>query len=486
MTLQAQRILFFFLLSLFTVYVILCFLAFPVADDFTVPLLLKNGKQTFPELLSFFRNSWNGRYTSHVFSMILPYEFFGIGGYHFALITTLLAFFWSTYLFLRSIFNTGFKQITILLFTAWFMLLYMHILPGPEETIYWWSGALGYTWAIIFHEIWYIVFLKWNETKHHKWTNTLFISIISIIVCGFTEISLVLTLIFIIIFSISSFRLKKFDIHFFIILTSAVSAAIVVLTAPGNSIRMTFFPESQSFMTAIMVSIESLAKLNGIAIQRMSVILTVILIFPFIHEQHINNQIKKLVRIHPLLFLLIWQTVLFFSFFVQSWAMGINPPMRIYNFILFFWLTGFLMLVFNIKLYLTGKKRTSFRPLKGKILYAMTLIVIMSMFLDFIKPPGKPVIFGGNMPAAVYDLTYNFHPFRDELLHRNNEIQIQIQSGADTLILQPLKYKPKVVFYLDISKDPHHFINAFMANSLGVQSVRLSADNKTPVHHFRQ
>jgi hypothetical protein len=487
MTLKAQKILLLFLLSIYSIYLLLCFLSFPVADDFIFSLFLKKGEFQLAGMFSYFRNSWNGRYTSHFFCLIQPYELFGLSGYRLALSMTLVILFLSTFFCLKTLLKPDIQTLCVMLISTWFLLLFLHIMPGAEETIYWWSGALGYTWAIIFHALWLIVFIKWSETKIHKWANTLLISIISIIVCGFTEISLVITImLFFFLMIIPSIHLKKFDRHQLVIILSLLSASIFILSAPGNSIRISFFPEGQSITSALVIAFESLVKLNGIVIQSAPFILTIILIFPFIRIEQLNVCLKNLLTIHPALFVLAWQSLLFTAFFVQSWAMGINPPMRIYNYLLFFWLSGFLFLLFNLKQHFSGKKSLPMSPLKGKVLYTLVLITISSMFLDFKKPPGEPVVFGGNMPAAIYDLTHNFLPFRKELLNRNNDIQHQLQSGADTIILQPLKHKPEVVFYLDISEDPDYFVNYIMAETLGVKIVKLTDhhDGQTIQNNF--
>lgn len=472
----SKKFLLMLILTLFLiVYFVLCLLAFPVADDFTISMVLKEHVHGVKDLLLYLRNSWSGRYSSHLLSATQPYEYFGITGYRLALMFTLALMSASIWIVIRSLFINGYKKNSILIGSLWFMLLYLHIIPGPEETVYWWSGANGYSWAIIFHSLWLTVMIRWSDPSGNKTNNTILLVILSMIVCGFNEISMLLTLIMVVLFVIIPSVLKrKTDLHQFILIFAVVAVSFFIVSAPGNEYRTEYFTESRSFFTAMKISLISLAKLNGIALQSPSIVLTVIFLFTMLNSEKLKPEIKKMISIHPVLFAILWQSVLFSGLFVQAWAMGINPPMRVYNLMLFFWLSGCLLFVSSVKHYLVHKNRIKIKPIKGFALNTMVLLILLSMILDFRKPPGTQIVFGGNFPAAIYDIIYHFQPYKNELHQRNYDISHQIHMENDTIRLSPLKHKPKVVFYLDISENPDYFVNILAANALDVKAVKLN------------
>jgi hypothetical protein len=469
-----QRMMLWVAGLLLGVYALLCLLAYPVADDFTIPVHLAQGNLDRQGLFTHFRSFWSGRYTSHLFSILLPYEWLGLYGYQAVLLLSLGALYLALYHLFSHFFVPALPPLQRHLAAAWMLLLYLHVIPGPEETIYWWSGAAGYTWALVFHCWWLIAWLRHAAAATPRWKHTLGLAALTLVVAGFTEISLALTLALgLLLVVVPAVRRKTFDAHHLLLAGSGLLAALAVLLAPGNALRMELFPHSQSLWISLRIATASLLKLNGILLQSVSVLLTAVLLLPWLQPARLAAPLARITRRHPLLLAGLWQMLLLAAFLVPAWAMGINPPMRVYNYIALFWLTGFLLWLFSINHHLAARTMALWPPFRGKGLQVFAAIILLTLLLDFTKPPGQPPVFRGNTPAAIHDLTTKALPYHHEIRQREHHIRQQQAAGADTLRLPPLQHRPKLVFYLDLTPDPNHWINLMKAWYLQVDAVVL-------------
>jgi hypothetical protein len=462
-------------LACLSAFSLLCFLSVPVADDFTIPIYMKKGIFDQSEMFRYFYHNWNGRYTSHLFSILLPYEILGPYGYKGILFVTLVIFYFSVYFFFQNIFKNNIHTLQNHLNSACFCLLFLNIIPGTEETIYWWSGSVGYTWPLIFQLFWFSVWLRWSQHSKPIPGYTFLLGVLSFIMCGITEISLVVIFVlYVYIIFIPSVRKKLFHRQQLFIVFCILAGGIIVIAAPGNLVRMSYFPQGQQFFTSFWIALVSLGKLNGIFFQSIPVLLLSIVILNSIRTDMLPIPLQNIISIHPVLYFFLWQTLLFGGFFVQAWAMGINPPMRVYNTIGFYWLLGGFFFLFSFHHFFTKKRILNVPLMNAKGIRFILFITLIALFSDFVKPPGQRPVFRGNTPAALYDLIFQSVPYLKETNARQKTIQHQINAGKDTIFLKPFQHKPKLVFYLDATDDPEYFVNMLLADYLEVNTIIVS------------
>jgi hypothetical protein len=85
----------------------------------------------------------------------------------------------------------------------------------------------------------------------------------------------------------------------------------------------------------------------------------------------------------------------------------------------------------------------------------------------------------GNTREAVVDLFYRGPAYRAEMKER----YARIGAGGD-VVVEPIKIKPKTLFFEDITEDPAIWQNVEMARYFSVPSVRLSRTD--PNHPLRE
>jgi hypothetical protein len=217
----------------------------------------------------------------------------------------------------------------------------------------------------------------------------------------------------------------------------------------------------------------SLMKQNGILIQSMPLWLITLLLFPRMNPGSFNTELQRILKLDPLLVLVIGQGVMFVLFFIPAWSMGINPPLRVYNFITPFWLLWFTWLITTIN-HKYGKVLLGTWPVyKGMGLRVMVAVIALSFMVSFVKVPNGELVFGGNTPRAMYDLLFRAAGYNRNMKEREEAILKALAKGETEVVVPALADPPGTIFFIDMTSDPDHWINALYARHYGVGRVRV-------------
>jgi len=276
---------------------------------------------------------------------------------------------------------------------------------------------------------------------------------------------------------------SKADVPLKVWLLLALAIGFLLLfLSPGNARRMVFFANNSDLWDALYISLVSLVKLNAIHLQSISLWLLVLLVFPWLHliripagwSGHRTPGLPRwMVRVakHPLGIFVAGQVILWGLLFIPAWSMGINPPLRVYNFLSPFWLLWLVGLLVAVRHH-SGEKTVKGWPVfEGRGLKIMTLLVVLSLMVNFVKIPGGEVVFGGNVPRAWHDLALRAAPYNRAMHQREALINEALQQGETTLTVPPLRNPPATIHFLDIFPDGEHWVNRLVGEYYGVERL---------------
>ncbi len=165
--------------------------------------------------------------------------------------------------------------------------------------------------------------------------------------------------------------------------------------------------------------------------------------------------------------------------------MGINPPLRIYNYLGLFALGFFFWGLFSLHAWLHKKQIPLYPAFTGWGRAALILIIVLAMAFDFHKQPtpfGAPVdrsslyTYRGNLPLVTSDLFLRARPYSKALQQRQAFLNQQKALGKDSLTVPPIPNPPTSILFLDITPDPTHWINRLQAEWYGIGQIAVDSD----------
>ncbi|MBW6481204.1 MAG: hypothetical protein K0B37_17380, partial [Bacteroidales bacterium] len=249
------------------------------------------------------------------------------------------------------------------------------------------------------------------------------------------------------------------------------SGMVILLLSPGNAKRMELFTEGRNIWQAVKISMVSLVKLNGIHLQSMPLWLVGVLLFAYLRKESFNTKLHGMLRLNPLWVVLMVQGLLLVLFFIPSWSMGINPPLRVYNFLSPLWLLGFGWLLVTLRMRAGERVLESWPVFRGAGLKALLIVIALSFMVHFVKVPGGEVVFGGNVPQAWYDLVFRAPDYNRAMHDRERIIREALAEGRTAVEVPALQNPPRTIHFLDIRPDAGHWINGIVAGHYGVEEV---------------
>jgi hypothetical protein len=170
---------------------------------------------------------------------------------------------------------------------------------------------------------------------------------------------------------------------------------------------------------------------------------------------------------------------------VPAWAMGINPPLRIYNYLGLFALGFFFWGLFSLHAWLTRKGIPLYPAFTGWGQSALIALIVLAMAADFHKQPtpfgekvhpGTLYTYRGNLPRVTSDLFFRVGPYQETLKQREALITQQKALGATSVTVPPLVNPPGSILFLDITPNPNHWINNLQARWYGVEKIEVSGE----------
>jgi hypothetical protein len=260
-----------------------------------------------------------------------------------------------------------------------------------------------------------------------------------------------------------------------------LTSAAIVLTSKGNTGRMWHFPSGGDVLVALQVAALSTGKLLGVLLQQMPLWLAGLLLLPHLSPEALRPSLRPLATLNPLLVAAIALITLFGAMLVPAWAMGINPPLRIYNYLALYFMGFFFWGLMSLHAWLRRKEISLYPAFTGFGRAALVLLIFVAMAGDFHKQPtpfGPPVdraklfTYRGNLPRVTSDLLLRAKPYNQAMQQRQEFAEQQKAQGNTHIVLEPLQNPPSSILFLDITSDPEHWINMLQAECFGVESIK--------------
>ena len=241
---------------------------FPSADDFgqgsaVRHAFLESGSfaaclsTAFSETARIYR-VWVGYFTSMFFTVLQPAAF-SERAYSLTVVLVLFMLTAGVLFFCRSLFYKVLGISRDYAYSVGFLLLLLMIqrLPGRNEALYWYSGAINYTFTVGLALVFLCAVLSYLTAGSQK-TLLLILCAVLAFFCGginyLTALTLMIGLFFII---IALWYLKKLSVNkgIFLIFVSFAAGFLMSCLAPGNRIRGGFM-QGMSAVSAILASLE--------------------------------------------------------------------------------------------------------------------------------------------------------------------------------------------------------------------------------------
>lgn len=325
------------------------------------------------------------------------------------------------------------------------------------ETWFWLVQVCTYLWSIIAFLVIILVILNNNN---NKWLDSIILIISSVFTGGASE-SYAMIFILILILSlilINTSELFKTIFHnkksvrnnlMLSILIICISFFITAI-APGNEVRLNALPQP-SLIERMVIPVKSFA---GLLIFKISLIIPVLILFclPWLilgnyfssgnKKYNFRFEIKPFIYLILLLFVFILPTSIIMS------ETGPDRALAIISFILVFFFSGWFYYVglnFNLN-------KEILKPVKVFSAPAIVFIMIVQIFIQYEKTSAY---------AKAYDARIHF------LKNVKNErVFLEVEPLPDSGML----------YSAEISTDPLHFTNKFLASALGLNNKVKRAD----------
>jgi hypothetical protein len=447
------------ILLLLSPFFILSLYSHPFADDYSISFMtIKSGFWQYQQMMF---SSWTGRYTANFLEALNPLVFHKENLYGIVPLLMLTLLLFSLYSLLRKILRDYYPPVQIFVGSLIFFALILNLYPGISEGIYWMTGATEYLLANILTLFCFSLLAGISSQSNiRKIVRTILVVVFAIMIAGLNEISALFLFEMLFLLLIYHYRTRSFiSIPVLISLIFLVVATVIEISAPGNYDRMGNMSQPMNPLLAATIALSSFVKLCGILFQNPSFLLLSILFIPFAARKPEEDSLAaRIAGLSPLKTSIISLLIILSLYVPQALAMGINPPLRVHGLImvvfLWFWF---------VNLYILVQK---FRRQRNIILYfprwLVTVLAIAMLVLtlgDFYKEPAGAYQYRGNIIRAWTDLMYRAEPYEYQMQGRQREL-MEHKGHNDTLYLSPFRTVPKTVFFVDITAQPEHWINA--------------------------
>ncbi len=436
----------------------------PCADDFTYGFYtyqaLQNG-ESWPSILKWTiyqvhssYDTWQGTFSS-IFFMALTPAVFGAKYYFFTTIIMLGILLFSHYMLLHKLLVNIFKVdfSSFLFIFSCFSFLLIESLHSPVNAIYWYNGAVHYTFMHGCMILLLTAAISIYTTK--KWQVRLVLcictSLLSIICGGSNYVTALLGIVCITGLFILGIHKRLSFWWQSAPLALYVLSFFVNITAPGNSMRQQSFTK-QTPLTAIISSFKSAFDL-ALSWTNLPTLIMIIILIPVIWNMasKISFSFSK-----PLLVLLASICLYACMFTPNYYATSNLGPDRVLN-ITKMW---FQLMILIDEIYIIGWLRNRVLISKREIPhYSLFYLAILGLLLVSLKILPNVLHDYSSYAAYVSLRTGEAQQFYAENMERLDKLT----GDESVIILDELAVKPYLLYFDDITPDRYNWKNQAMA-----------------------
>lgn len=423
-------------------FLILAIYNHPSADDFCYTHLA-NSQGFWPtQIAQFF--DWSGRFTATALLTIAPIDYQDLTVYRILPALLFLLFGASVFLVVNNLLPfISIRDKSLLAFAVFF--LYIINAPQITEAFYWMAGAVTYQLASILSLLLFslILHLQREKDRRKKVFFTCLGGLLCVAITGLNEISMIILCTILFLWLVIDFYVKRsLNMNLAILLVIAVIASGIVVTAPGNFVRMSAKPRRFMFRYSTYRSVKE--TINFLMMWLPMTILIGLFLVPLFRR--IAVQVRKHYVVpsfsvwQMLLLIVLFFGYLCFCFFPAFWSQGGPPPWRTVNVIYLLYIFGFVGFSIMFFLYLQERRMvvSVFPPIVRTILGLLIVVVV--------------VLTPNNISIAYQDLlSGTAYKYDIEMKQRYTDLN---NCASNTCRVSPLEHKPQTIFTYDLASDP--------------------------------
>ncbi|HTA28786.1 MAG TPA: hypothetical protein VK809_13425 [Bacteroidia bacterium] len=442
---------------LFIPFIVLCFYAHPIADDYTyspVSPFWETQKQLYLH--------WNGRYSANFMVMANPILHFSLIGYRLAALGLLLSIPISILFAVSCAFRKVITLLERIVLSSILSLFILSLLSSLPEGIYWYPGAMTYILGCciaIFYMGFVILYQKSNFIGN-RWIHFCVCVILLFLAIGFNEVQMLLFIFAHFAGWISLKKQERFNSIFLPLLLFCALFSSVMFFAPGNHGRESFFPNNHNLVYSLGMTALQMPRFFFTWISSAPLWIGSILFAPVSFKLYKESVLfNKLGQIKPLIVFSFLLVILFLCIFPAYWSTAILGQHRTLNTACFFFILTWFLFIHTVysRNNLAGKMSVALNP---------TIKTGLGVFLIF------TLLFSGNSGTILMDLASGkIRGFDKEMTNRYNLIDAAKKQRKTEIIMQPLQNRPASLFILDIQPGCDHWINQQFAQFYGLKKI---------------
>jgi hypothetical protein len=432
-------------------FFIISFYNHPLGDDYWCTSLVRRYGYWNAQIRLY--NIVPPRYTALAVSCLTPLSFGNFFGYKIIPVAFFLLFIFVTGRLFGNLYSNrikgGLRYLPGLIFAA----IYLSVLPGIGEGIYWSSALSVYQTGIVLFIVLAGALLNWYYNKQKR-AAAFAIACLSLVgIMGCNEIISVISLILVAAIALYKKLSKgRIDTLLIVLLVLSVISVAFIMRFKGLGDRYAMIQTSHSGLFLYSAGLSLLGTGYHIILCLINPFFWAIAVAafePFLRFARLCYTTRRELFDHPKYFLSIWLLILFIIPFSIIYLTGEKPPLRVSNMIIFFFLLG---LVYLGTLASNGRIKV-IRP--GKLftfLERYKIVVVGFLLIAGFLSPNNVSVASGELISGMAS-RYN-----DEM---NERYRLVGQCNGDSCVVPPLKDISRILRYSPADYCDQHFWDYF-------------------------
>lgn len=425
-------------------YLLISQYIFPSGDDYSYAW--KGAVSTdFTATLIGEWNNWNGRYFSNILVLINPISTENFALYQLASLALIALFLTFNFALVKTRLPVTFSQTFFLVLS--FTLIYFSTLPDVGEGLYWYTGAVTYLFPVALFPVHLILVTQSLSCRvSHPVSSVKKQVVISFLVVllqgiltGCNEIMLVLLLL---IHLGLFFTQKQVPLApKILLLLTQIGFSCLVIFAPGNEIRSSFFTDQHNVMHTFFNGSANTLRFSFQLLANPILWISLLLIKKLLS----SSQLFK-TSFSNWTWLILFITPQFIACAAPVWSTGMIGQHRTPNFALYFQLLVVFAFFLSHTQHFIVKKTTALA--QNMHLKTLTICMVIALF------------FYGNNGSVIKDLlSGDAACFKSENLKRIEALKNLSNVNDSTVFFPNYSCQPASIFIYDITSNPKDWQN---------------------------
>ncbi len=329
-------------------------------------------------------NRWSGRYFSTALISIAPMSFGDFQGYKIIAFFIISLTFFAIFCFISAFLSdTENSLIDKLIISTFITALYSNQMPDITEGYYWLSGSVTYQIPSILTLFFFVIIIKLFESRKFIIRNTLlaFCYFLVFAIVGSSEISMLALILLLGFITVKSYLMKSKKRWIWTsLLVFAILCSVIVLAAPGNEVRSTFFPNRQRLIYSTFMGFGNEVRFLLTWFSNSAFILGTIVFIPIAYRINKNNLLNVVTKVHPFSSSFLLLAIVFIGFFGPFWSTGLLGQLRSVNAVYFLFLIGWFVNIFIWVDYFREKISSAVESFPKYAYFICVPLIVISLF----------------------------------------------------------------------------------------------------------